>query len=1699
MRPRRLWTALLACLVAAGVDARLDDSEQSLRAAYALDLRWDNLEGAPYWLDGQQPRRRPDWGMHGVELAPGQSSLFRVPAGALIRIQAPDRTLSPADLELLLADGSGLAAAQDLIPSEDGHALLVQAPAEGPGLALVRRPRSASGPLSVALFLSRQELLADLAPYREVVGLSDEEGVVLRRELRSEAQRYWPLAAQQPVQIQVLGPARLLLVHRVRFPPLPGGTAPDLDYRIRLRIDDQEPRWESFSSRPDLSQTLLVNGVATLLGGEEKNYLELPAGGHRLEILADQDLYARLQRRADPDYLVPALNQPRPAHPSAPALAAREQRALDAARDNSRRGGGLAASADLAQAAGAHPEYPPVRQAARRLAATNNFVRELTPHQGATAGTRAWFLPAQLLELGEQAPGPLPVAALREALLQQLRQGRFFPLPPNQPREYRLPEREAPSQLLIALARPAAPSGLWVQYDQGPPRRLETLPRPQGLADRDFAAAPAEAALAQLQEGGTAGLGATLDGAFAGRREPAPLIDAAQVSLPLPKAVRQLRVWQDQDGLLDVAVSYFASQPQVAAEASYRALLEPLGRERARNLLLRQVRQPDRAAGTGPAQALLNDWWPLLRQIRTLAAGYGTGVPAAGPQDCVGDARPAPSPPASAGSPDYWLARLEQRAPTACRGGAAGEQARLEQAEALLELGEDDLAEALLRQLVLQARPNVRDAAAALLEARHRLRADATGLLALAAAALTSSPDSRHLARLAAALAETGQLPAALKVALLLPDAEQPRAELLPAALAAGWPVTAKDWLAATGPDPSPWTGWLAERDGDPELALDLWRRAGGPSQAWIDALTQGRALREQWTQGQLDPAAWQAWWQSLPGPWNWADASYWVQGQAGGELYYNPERDTAGHAYRAEPGQPLRLGVLGPTRLRLRVRPLLAPDNGQGLDGWLETRDGNRLQVHPLTNIRPAEGLTLASEPAKPLGREVIQELQISPGWHQIQVGAGDLTLAIQVDEWQPLVPLSVLPPPRPRTWTAASPSGTWFQPAPSVPRQTLSPAGPPPGAAPATSTQDPLGQALAQSDHGRVLALPAPDGAAAEARMAALVYILERDPAHAQAALAQAEALWWSQGQRPLVNDLWQRTLRHSHWQPVVDIESSAGTRTLAEPGWNPGDPFQRTRRALMEPTGDDEWVLNDARPLILFLRNQQPMRIELGLRPLEPQFLTPAPLEVAVQLDDQTPQPISLEPRSGWKTLEIPVPPGEHDLRISLPQPLANQFLRLRVREGGRSLVEPLEQTYQVATQAQPLRLQAQGPAWMRVERRQGQRQTSGQQPLAPGWQPVSLTPRDGEEELLRPELRLWDPAPRPARTRDANRVLEPLPATDLEAAEPAQPAAIRLQDRYALGSQEDGTWSFGLDSTRRSNFTEDASGSSAPEQFLELHTDYRFHAEPYDAYHQTRLLVRQREVGANTLGLKHLSQFQPWNGFLFARLESSLFAQEVSDGLAWSGYGRASLGTNIVLSPKTSLIPSAGIFGRYLSLEPGPEQDLAEVDQDVYTEYKDQHRAGANLSLEWHYRPWLDSLWYAGAGIVYNQDFNLATPDHFSYQVGASQLLGPLVADLSLTRRAFRPDGDRLEASNRDLLGLELGWNLWRSDQTRLELSAQFVHDFSQDSNLGMLSINWHGGEGRGLRDFRPGELRFRDLQQRDMPHEENNRVSDVPGY
>ncbi len=628
---------------------------------------------------------------------------------------------------------------------------------------------------------------------------------------------------------------------------------------------------------------------------------------------------------------------------------------------------------------------------------------------------------------------------------------------------------------------------------------------------------------------------------------------------------------------------------------------------------------------------------------------------------------------------------------------------------------------------------------------------------------------------------------------------------------------------------------------------------------------------------------------------------------------------------------------------------------------------------------------------------------------------------------------------------------------------------------------------------------------------KMIALVKAAEETPENILSIEADAQRLFSKHPHIPGLGSLLEKITTKTTWKPVSMIQANAGIIPLPMETWQPESETLRVRKALFPTIFMGEQVITKENDLVFFMNNIKPVIIKATLSAIDLAILQPAPMKFFYQIDDHPPKFVTLLPDFPDYRLSEHVSTGEHRLTLGIVESYSNQFLKVKFCEtrSGTGTCADVQldklprRFFYTATHKDPIMVNVLGPAWIRIDQRKQEDTWTRYQYIKKGWQRLALTPDKNEKEaLFRIHQRTKTttvPDSKPVRPVRISYDALPPPHKEFKSEKPVK--NIWFHDAYPLGSQEDGTWSLTASYKKPFSLQEDSDVESQDHQY-EVSASHYYHADTLPGYFKTSFLSRFKEQDAPTLGILEDFFYYPERIPLGLNITSSLYMQKPdahrfdffeSGTGEYAGLVKARLFQNRSLGPKFFHIPSFSLFGRILSMDDADEYPDHPVDNDVFSTYKNDHKAGASVSEYAAFTPWLDTVWFLQSALNSNENFNLFSPDNVKIQVGWKQLLGNLNAQVRYRHAYYFSDDDRDHDIKRNHMDLDLLWNQWMPDQRRLTLGLEFSQDLDNNESSILFSLSWFFSQGRGLKDIRPGDLDFYTLHKRDIPQTENNTI------
>ena len=488
-----------------------------------------------------------------------------------------------------------------------------------------------------------------------------------------------------------------------------------------------------------------------------------------------------------------------------------------------------------------------------------------------------------------------------------------------------------------------------------------------------------------------------------------------------------LRVAEGATDRVEVALQCYEGRARQLTQREFLQALRDATAEAGDSVLflslLEQWTRPDGAPGY---RDLVNEWTPLFRRLMSRRERFRRSVRAARRDLHVvpfGESRAVRARIATARQLERsgeWLAAIELWAEVLERGNVVQRRAaELGRVRALRHLGETYLAEMQLRGLLLHCEDDVlRREAFAALKLMYEEVGDVDARLSLLAARVFESDDPLIVADLAGALLDSGSHRSALTVALSLPDWAQPLDVVLRAAFQAQWWHVFDDALRRVTDEGELryWRGLRLASSGNHEDALAQLDAAGPRGAAMARSLRRSLEIKQELESESVTRRAraifrWEDWQRDRPGARYWRHAPEKIVDSAFTELVLNHETHGRSFYHGASRERPVVLEVMGPTMLRLEVRPLRERGDTEVKYGWAEVRREGLLVPVPLTSGAPLEGLSLWRNPDLRPGAAASTDLELGPGLHRIHVRSSSFPTLVRVLERDVELGIGVLP----------------------------------------------------------------------------------------------------------------------------------------------------------------------------------------------------------------------------------------------------------------------------------------------------------------------------------------------------------------------------------------------------------------------------------------------------------------------------------------------------------------------------------------------------------------------------------------------------------------------------------------------------------------------------------------------------------------
>jgi hypothetical protein len=459
---------------------------------------------------------------------------------------------------------------------------------------------------------------------------------------------------------------------------------------------------------------------------------------------------------------------------------------------------------------------------------------------------------------------------------------------------------------------------------------------------------------------------------------------------------------------------------------------------------------------------------------------------------------------------------------------------------------------------------------------------------------------------------------------------------------------------------------------------------------------------------------------------------------------------------------------------------------------------------------------------------------------------------------------------------------------------------------------------------------------------------------------------------------------------------------------------------------------------------------------------------------------------------------------------------------VSSTGSPACEPVVKSSHVATADEPLSFRGAGPSVFRIDRLVDDQVHTRIVPVVEGDKTFELVPDVGSRigrfrifqldmaeavsPVFRPSIKpeeqnqhwVHEAVDEVFAAAEHESQVQPVESLDLLSLRgpDADPVDVDIDDVTQLGVHDSGTIGFRM-GYRQRRVIDEFPTDQLPGQFFDINFSHRKYDQWKDEYRQTNFLVRPRLGSGPAFGLNH--QRVRNLGTVNQRCDNSADGQGplqlnwrvhalgqyggtpvqgFGNSFPWTAGFSGGLSRSYYLNPYLLHRPSINVFARYLS-ETGDLFAEGELDRDIFTIYKLNHRYGLRLSDQFVYQRYMDRRFYLRPMLNTNEDQLI--PDNAGFAIGTDHLLGALQVHLGYRMTGFLSDNDRTETSVQNVLRIDLKSEKWSEAGFRSEVDFSLIHEINGGTSVGIFFSRYFN-DARLYRDFRPGTILFRSLKQ-----------------
>lgn len=521
---------------------------------------------------------------------------------------------------------------------------------------------------------------------------------------------------------------------------------------------------------------------------------------------------------------------------------------------------------------------------------------------------------------------------------------------------------------------------------------------------------------------------------------------------------------------------------------------------------------------------------------------------------------------------------------------------------------------------------------------------------------------------------------------------------------------------------------------------------------------------------------------------------------------------------------------------------------------------------------------------------------------------------------------------------------------------------------------------------------------------------------------------------------------------WRGVDSILSNEGIEYRFQRAFKPFSPYLKIRKALVDR--DFENILLPNSEVNFLIQSSKERVLNFQLDKVELSLLEDRNISYCYEFYDKR-VCSNLEDRAD---IQIPISEGETLISFYLNEASFNDFIAIELLNS-KIVKEPIKKSLYISSLQNPVKFYSNGINLYRIYREEGDRVEISYLLSEANVRENSIYPLESESLVRVDKLVLKE-------------ATESLLNLDFTLSQDSKYPKQTQKSYIDVNESQDSTQTIRV--SFDSSLNEDDEELKTQDERYEFALIHRYYSKVSDTYFKSELLYRDNSLfGFKEKILQRISNYP-----ISYTLDFWFLSQEINSEFRNLAYLKLSQVYFQKFNENLTNSINISAFGRYLS----EKSYLKELDRDIFSEYKLNHRYGLSLSDTFKYSPFIDTLLISRFKLNTNENFNL---DNYYFQFEIKQLIENFQIDLGVKFQNYLKDRDRGGSYSRTYLEFNLLYELYLESLNRLAIELNLKRDLDSEDIFTLLLLKYDFNSGKLFEDYIPYEIDFLNLRELDI--------------